>query len=97
MLKKLFNNRARAQLLANNAKAEEADAKKETSVSIRAKKIYADGTQDPERLVSYGHRNIIIHSICAPVAYLNGAFWEWYYTNQRITKWRNSSSMQKTS
>lgn len=96
MLKRIFNNRARAQLLNNNAKAD-AGAKKEASVSIRARKTYADGRVDPDRLVSYGHHNLFIHSICAPVAYLNGAFWEWYYTNQRITKWRNSFSTQKTS
>jgi len=83
---KLFNNRARASLLNQNADAG-VNAKKAHSTSIRAKVIRSDGTVEPERLVSYGHRNVFIHMTLAPLAYLNGAFWNWYYTrkNRRTT------------
>jgi hypothetical protein len=79
---KIFNSRARNELLKQNASAS-ADAKKATSLTIQAKVFRNDGGVEAQRIVSYGHRNLFIHAIGAPLAYLNGAFWNWYYTRNR--------------
>lgn len=73
-LKRIFNNKARQSL---NGRADV------QSLSVRAKVTRADGTVEPERLVSYGHRNPFIHILLAPFAFANGAFWNWYYTHKR--------------
>jgi hypothetical protein len=85
MLKKLFNNRAREAMRKHNEQATAAgmQAREISSIGIHAKVIRADGTVEPERLVSYGHKNPLIHLTLAPLAYLNGAFWNWYYTRKR--------------
>lgn len=84
MLKRLFNNKARQHMRAHNAKIEAgAVGRSISSLGIHAQVTRADGTVEPKRLVSYGHRNPIIHAICAPIAFLNGAFWNWYYTRKR--------------
>lgn len=87
MLKRLFNNKARQMMRKHNDKVEAGDlaARSISSLGIRAKVTRADGTVEPDRLVSYGHRNPLVHFICAPIAYLNGAFWNWYYTRKRRT------------
>lgn len=82
MLKKLFNNRARQAILEQNAKAEATAQPRAHHTTIRAQVTRADGTKEPERIVSYGHRNPIIHAIVAPLAYLNGAFWNSYHERQ---------------
>jgi hypothetical protein len=85
MLKRLFNNTARQKMRAHNDRVEQHGlaARQISSIGLRAKVTRADGTEEPERLVSYGHRNPLIHVFCAPLAYLNGAFWNWYYTRNR--------------
>lgn len=81
---KLFNNRARAAILEQNEKVDSGlVARKAHSTTVRAKVTRADGTVEPERIVSYGHRNFFIHAAIAPLAFLNGALWNWYYTRKR--------------
>jgi hypothetical protein len=84
-LKKLFNNRTRQHMAAHNAGVESGEivGRSISSIGVRAKVTRADGTVEPERLVSYGHRNPVNHLACAPFAYLNGWFWNWYYTHKR--------------
>lgn len=84
-LKRLFNNTARQKMAAHNAAvaADTVSARQISSIGLSLKVRRADGTEEPERLVSYGHRNPIIHMVCAPVAFLNGKFWNWYYTRKR--------------
>ena len=86
MLNRLFNNKGRQALQAHNDKTEAGAAGRSiSSIGIHAKVTRADGAVEPERLVSYGHKNPIIHLICAPIAYLNGVFWNWHYTRNRRT------------
>lgn len=84
--KRIYNNRARTHMVQENAKAQESGAREVASVGIRAKVIRADGSVGPDRLVCYGHRNVFIHAIAAPLAYFNGWLWErWYNRNRRTS------------
>lgn len=96
-IKRLLNNTARQKMAEHNERVAGTTTRQISSIGIRAKVTRADGRVEGDRLVSYGHKNFFIHVTCAPLAFINGAFWNWYFTNQRITKWRNSFSMQKTS
>jgi len=46
---------------------------------ISAVVIKADGTRQDRGVISFAHKNPIINFIGAPIARLNGWFWERYY------------------
>jgi hypothetical protein len=85
-LKKIFNNRARKAMTELNARQIQEHgqfAKQVSSIGIHAKVMRADGRVEDGRMISYGHRNPVVHLIAAPVVFFNGWFWNWYYSRKK--------------